>query len=150
MTKAIPNGFNSVTPFFMSKDPDNFIQFLEDALDAEIIHLLRQKNGQIWHAQLKIGNSMILIGDSMGKEAPPMNIYIYTEDVDAMYHKAIKAGGTSVLEPADQFYGDRNGGVKDKFGNTWWIATHIEDVSDDEMKKRARAYEEKMKTQKAA
>lgn len=144
MTKSIPDGFHSVTPFFMSKDVDGLIKFLKQALDAEVTHSIQQKDGKTWHAQVKIGNSMILIGDSMGKDAPPMNIYIYTEDADAMYKKAMAAGGQSVLEPADQFYGDRNGGVKDKFGNTWWIATHIEDVSDKEMKERAREFEKKM------
>jgi PhnB protein len=66
-------------------------------------------------------------------------IHLYVEDVDATYRRALEAGATSVREPADQFYGDRSGGVKDRFGNQWWIATHVEDVPPDEMKRRAKA-----------
>lgn len=143
MTKAIPDGFHSVTPFFMSKDVDGLTRFLEQAFDAKVTHSLKQKDNKTMHAQVLIGNSMILIGDSMGKDAQPMNIYIYTKDADAMYKKAVAAGGESIQQPADQFYGDRNGGIKDKFGNTWWVATHIEDVSDNEMQKRASEFEKK-------
>ncbi len=70
----------------------------------------------------------------------PGSIYLYVKDTDATYQRALKAGATSVMEPADQFYGDRNAGVKDPIGNMWWIATHIEDISPEEMKKREKDY----------
>lgn len=101
------------------------------------------------HATLKIGNSMIMIADSSEyAKASPVMLYLYVPDADAAYQKAIKAGGTSIMEPADQFYGDHSGGVKDPAGNSWFVGTHVEDVSATELKKRAE--EELKKRSKAA
>ncbi len=92
------------------------------------------------HAQVKIGDSFVMMGEPMGEFQPmPASIYLYVEDTDATYQRALEAGATSIMEPADQFYGDRNAGVKDPFGNLWWIGTHIEDVSPEEIEKRAKA-----------
>ena len=92
------------------------------------------------HAEVKLGDSFIMMGEPMGEfKAMPASLYLYVPDTDATYARVIKAGGTSIMEPADQFYGDRNAGVKDTSGNHWWIGTHIEDVSPDELSKRAEA-----------
>jgi uncharacterized glyoxalase superfamily protein PhnB len=92
------------------------------------------------HAEVTIGDSVIMMGEPMGEFKPmPCMIYVYVEDTDAVYKQALKAGATSVMEPADQFYGDRNAGVKDMAGNLWWIATHVEDVAPEELEKRAQA-----------
>lgn len=92
------------------------------------------------HAEVKIGDSVIMMGEPMGDFKPmPGSIYLYVKDTDATYRKAIQAGAVSIMEPADQFYGDRSAGVKDPLGNFWWIATHIEDVPPEELARRAAA-----------
>jgi uncharacterized glyoxalase superfamily protein PhnB len=95
-------------------------------------------DGSIMHASLKIGNSMLMLADvSEHAKATSVMLYLYVPDVDATYQRAIKAGATSVMEPSDQFYGDRSGGVRDFAGNTWFFGTHIEDVTPDELKRRS-------------
>ena len=90
------------------------------------------------HAQLRIGDSIVMISDaSAHAKATPVMLYLYVPNVDAAYQLALKAGATSIMEPADQFYGDRSGGVKDAAGNSWFFGTHVEDVAPAEMKKRA-------------
>jgi PhnB protein len=145
MVQVTPKGFHSVTPFFMASDPDKFVEFLKKGVGAQVVSELRGQNGKIMHAQIKIGDSMIMLGDAMGNKTDPMAMYIYLDKPDEAYQRALDAGATSITEPSDQFYGDRNAGVKDPFGNTWWFARHIEDVADDEMKKRAREFEKKQK-----
>ena len=97
-------------------------------------------NGTVAHAELKIGDSMVMIGDA-GDQWPVKTgqVYLYLEDCDRFYKQALAAGATSVREPADQFYGDRNATVNDAFGNTWSIGTHVEDVSSEEMERRMQA-----------
>jgi PhnB protein len=98
-------------------------------------------DGSIMHAEVKIGDSMVMMGEASEKwKAMPCAIYLYVNDADAAYKRALKAGATSTMEPSDQFYGDRQSGVKDPSDNTWWIATHKEDVSSDELKKRAQEF----------
>ena len=97
--------------------------------------------GTIMHAELKIGNSMVMLGEATDAHKPmPAKIALYVEDTDAWYKRALTAGAKSLQEPADQFYGDRGAGVTDPAGNQWWIHTRIEDVSPEEIKKRAEAY----------
>jgi uncharacterized glyoxalase superfamily protein PhnB len=117
------------------------IEFLQKAFDAKQTHPATSRpDGTIMHAEVKIGDSHVMMGEPMGDTAPiPGSLYLYVEDVDATYRRAMSAGGISLMEPADQFYGDRNAGVKDQAGNTWWIGTHIEDVSPEELAKRAAA-----------
>jgi PhnB protein len=139
--KAIPEGFHTITPYLIVKDASKFIDFAKQAFDAQEIHRTAQPDGTVMHAQLKIGDSMIMLGEAMGEWKPiPAALYLYVNDVDQVYKQAIKAGATSVMEVADQFYGDRHGGVKDAYGNQWWIATHIEDVSPDELERRSQAF----------
>jgi len=147
--KPIPKGFHTVTPYLIVEGAKKTISFMEQALGAQHDHepTLRP-DGTIMHATLKIGDSMVMISDaSEHAKAMPVMLYLYVPDVDAAYQRAIKAGATSIMEPADQFYGDRSGGVKDAAGNSWVFGTHIEDVTPAELKKRA---EEAFKKQKAA
>jgi PhnB protein len=96
--------------------------------------------GAVLHAEVRIGDSMLMLTDGGGDWKPmPAALYLYVNDADATYQRALTAGATSVMEPVTQFYGDRHGGVKDPSGNIWWIATHVEDVSPEELRKRAEA-----------
>ena len=138
--KPIPNGYHTVTPYLLVSGVRKLIDFLKNAFDAEVSECMDAPDGTVMHAQVKIGDSFIMMGDPRGTCEPTRaSLYLYVPDMDAVYRQAIKAGGTSVMEPADQIYGDRNAGVKDPVGNTWWIATHIEDVPPDELSKRAAA-----------
>jgi PhnB protein len=102
---------------------------------------MSRPDGTIAHAEVRIGDSAVMMGEPMGEQQPrPATLYLYVNDTDAVYQRALQAGATSLMEPADQFYGDRNAGVQDVFGNYWWIGTHKEDVSPEELKKRAEAH----------
>lgn len=138
MTKPIPEGFHTLTPFIMVKGARRVVEFMKKAFDAQEISSLNHPNGTLWHAQLKIGDSMIMVGDTMDEHPDAYcSVYLYVPDVDAVYRKALTAGARTIMEPEDQFYGDRSGGVKDPVGNIWWLGTHIEDVSDEELQRRA-------------
>jgi PhnB protein len=139
--KAIPQGYHSVTPYLVVPGVAKLIEFLQQAFGAVLSHPPSSRpDGTIMHAEVKLGDSFIMMGEPMGEfKAMPASLYLYVPDTDATYARAIKAGGTSIMEPADQFYGDRNAGVKDTSGNHWWIGTHIEDVAPDELSKRAEA-----------
>jgi len=109
------------------------------ALGAQFVfEPMKRPDGKIMHAELRIGDSVVMISDASERaKATSAMVHVYVPNVDAVYQKALKAGGTSVMEPADMFYGDRSGGVKDPAGNQWHIGTHVEDVSPAELKKRA-------------
>jgi PhnB protein len=97
--------------------------------------------GRIAHAEVRIGDSVIMMGGATEQwPAAPAALYVYVEDTDAAYQRGLAAGATSLQEPADQFYGDRTAGVRDRFGNQWFIGTHIEAMSDEEMKRRGQEY----------
>jgi uncharacterized glyoxalase superfamily protein PhnB len=137
--KPIPDGFHTVTPYFAGRDAAGLIAFLKRAFDAQEIDRLATPDGTVMHATVKIGDSMAMIGhvtDPNYKLMPAM-LHLYVQDCDAVYKKAIQAGGKSVMEPTDQFYGDRSGAVDDPAGNQWWIATRKEDLSNEELMKRA-------------
>lgn len=137
--QLIPEGFHTITPYFVVKGADQLVDFLKRAFQAEEIFIHRTPEGGIGHAQLRIGDSMLMLGEAMEPWQPmTASLYLYVPDTDAVYHRAIEAGGKSLMEPADMFYGDRNGGVQDPFGNQWWIATHIKDVSPEELQKAAK------------
>lgn len=141
VVKPIPEGFHTVTPYLLVKGVAQVLDFLKQAFDAKEITRSAMPDGTVMHAQVKIGDSFVMMGEAGGPWQPmPGSIYLYVPDTDATYKRALKAGATSVMEPADQFYGDRNAGVKDSVGNMWWISTHVEDVSPEEMKKREEAY----------
>ncbi len=144
--KPIPDGFHTITPYLMIKDAPAFIDFVKKAFNAKEISRTNAPDGSIMHGELKIGDSMMMItGASEKFPATSSYYYLYVTNTDEIYKQALNAGATSEMEPADQFYGDRSAGVKDPFGLIWWIGTHIEDVSPEEMKKRE---EEFMKNKK--
>ncbi len=137
--KPIPDGYHTVTPYLTVEDPGAVIEFLKKAFDAQETFAMRDHNGKIQHAEVKVGNSMLMLGAAHDQwKSRPGNFYVYVEDCDAGYHKALAAGGKSLSEPQTQFYGDRHGGVTDAQGNNWWVATHVEDVSSADLELRAK------------
>ena len=147
--KWIPDGYHSVTPHLINENASRLIEFLQLAFEAEEITRLSWPDGRIMHAELKIGDSIIMIGEASGEWKPmPASIALYVENVDATYARALEAGATSIREPANQFYGDRSGGVKDLAGNHWWIATHVEEIPPQELRLRAEQWmKERIHTQ---
>jgi len=140
--KPVPDGYHAVTPFLNLRDADAVIAFLKKAFDAaDVYEPLRRPDGKIQHAEVDIGDSRIMISEECD-EAPATvsTLYLYVPDVDRVYRQAIAAGATSIVAPADMFYGDRSGGVRDASGNNWFIATRKEDLSRAEMGKRAEAF----------
>jgi len=138
--KPIPEGYHTVTPYLVVEGAAKLIDFVKAALGAEERMRMAQPDGTIMHAEVAIGDSVIMLADAGGENQPmPAMIHLYVEDADAAYQRALQAGAISLREPADQFYGDRSAGVRDAFGNQWWLATHIEDVSPEEMAKRSAA-----------
>jgi uncharacterized glyoxalase superfamily protein PhnB len=140
-SKPIPEGYRSVTPYLLVPNVPKLIEFLKNAFGAEEAYPpFAGPDGRIMHAEVKVGDSILMMGEPMGEFGPmPASLYLYVSDTDATYQSALKAGATSVMEPANQFYGDRSAGVKDPTGNVWWIATHVEDVPPEELSKRAEA-----------
>ena len=140
VVKPIPAGYHTVTPYLVVSGAAQLIDFMKQVFAAEELSRMARPDGTIMHAEVKIGDSRVMLGEASGEAAAmPAMIHLYVEDMDAVYQKALQAGATSLREPEDQFYGDRLGGVKDAFGNQWWLATHIEDVSPEEMARRAAA-----------
>lgn len=136
----IPEGYHTATPYLVVPGVAKLIDFLKQAFGAEERERMAQPDGRIMHAEVKIGNSIIMMGEpSAEMEAMPAMIYLYVPDADTAYKRALQAGAKSVMEPADQFYGDRSGGVEDASGNKWWVATHKEEISREEMGRRAEA-----------
>ncbi|MBR0692610.1 VOC family protein [Bradyrhizobium lablabi] len=137
--KPIPDGYHTITPYIVVDDAERIIRFMKDAFGAQpVFEPMMRPDGKVMHAEFKIGTSIVMIADSSERaKATSTMLYLYVPNVDAVYQMALKAGATSVMEPMDQFYGDRSGGVKDPAGNHWHIGTHIEDVSPTELKKRA-------------
>lgn len=137
----IPSGYHTVTPYLTVNNARNEIDFLKRAFDAKTSEVLSpDSDGSIRHAELKIGDSMIMLGQARDQwKARPTALYLYVPDCDGWYRRAMQAGAKSLMEPADQFYGDRNAGVEDPEGNYWWIGTHIEDVAPGELQRRMEA-----------
>jgi PhnB protein len=137
--KPVPEGYHTVTPYLVVDGADKIISFMKEAFGAQpVFEPMMRPDGKVMHAEFRIGNSIVMIADASERaKATSAMLYIYVPNVDAVYQMALKAGGTSVMEPADMFYGDRSGAVTDPAGNRWHIGTHIEDVSPAELKKRA-------------
>ncbi len=135
--RPIPEGYHTVTPYLVVPGLGTVIEFVKRAFGATEIGRFEGPDNRIMHAEVKIGDSIVMMGEPHGDIQPrPGVLHLYVEDTDAAYRRAIEAGGRSLREPADQFYGDRSGGVQDPAGNQWWISTHVEDVSAEEMKRR--------------
>jgi len=137
--KPVPEGFHTVTPYLVVDGAEKIVRFMTEAFGAKpVFDPMMGPGGKIMHAEFKIGDSILMISDSSERaHATSATLHLYVPNVDAIYQKALKAGATSLMEPADQFYGDRSCGVVDPAGNRWHIGTHIEDVSPAELKKRA-------------
>lgn len=136
--KAIPDGYRTITPYLLVDGVGSYIEFLKNGLGAEEVDRSETPNGTVIHAAVRIGDSMVMMGQAPpdGKPTSAM-LYMYVQDVDAVYEQALAAGGKSIREPRDEFYGDRTGGVADPAGNQWWVATHLEDVDREEINRRA-------------
>lgn len=144
--KPIPEGYHSVTPYLIIKGAAAAIDYYKKVFGATELFRIQAPEGKIGHAEIKIGNSPIMLADEhpeMGFVSPqtlggsPVGLMIYVDDVDTMFTQAISAGGQQLKALENQFYGDRSGTLKDPFGHTWTVATHIEDVPPEEMEKRA-------------
>jgi PhnB protein len=136
--RSVPEGLYTVTPSLIVDGAADLIEFLKRVFDASEIMRLTFPDGLVMHAQLRIGDSIIMIADAHGGRRPvPGALYVHVKDPDATYERAMHAGATSLMPPADQFYGDRMGCIQDAAGNIWMVAKHIEDVTPEEMKRRA-------------
>ena len=144
----IPAGYHSITPYLCIKNAADAIEFYKKALGAVEVMRMNGPDGKVGHAEIKIGDSHLMIADEhpeMNFRSPqtiggsPVFLMVYVEDVDAVVQQAIDTGATLQRPIANQFYGDRTGSVDDPFGYTWYIATHIEDVPVEELEKRAAA-----------
>lgn len=143
----IPSGFHTATPYLIAKDAGAAIEFYKRAFGATEIERITDENGAVRHGEFKIGDSPFMITDEhpdfpawqspLSRGGSPVHIYLYVEDVDASFKQAISCGATELLPVQDQFYGDRSGGLTDPFGHVWYIATHIEDVSAEEIMRRS-------------
>lgn len=143
--KAQPDGYHSITPYLITHDAAGAIEFYKQAFGATELMRLPGPGGKVMHAEIKVGDSPIMLADEfpdMGIHSAkslggsPVSLMIYTEDADAMFARAIAAGATEQKPLADQFYGDRSGTIGDPFGHSWTIASHIEDVSPEEIDRR--------------
>jgi len=133
----IPEGYGAVTPYLIVKDADKLLKFVSTVFDARVHEEHRLPDGTVMHADVIIGEAHVMMGQVNDKWREMLGaILVYVPDADATYHRALAAGGTSVQELTTHFYGDRSGGVTDPCGVTWWISTHVEDVSPDEMARR--------------
>jgi uncharacterized glyoxalase superfamily protein PhnB len=137
-TKPVPDTYHTVTPYLVVKRAAQLVDFITRAFGAREVHVMKGPNGEVRHGDFTVGDSHVMLGEASGPwPSQPCSLYVYLPDCDATYKQAVAAGGTSVQEPKTQFYGDRHGAVKDPCGNTWWIATHVEDVSPSELERRA-------------
>jgi PhnB protein len=135
--KPIPEGYHTVTPYLIVQGAETLIEFLTQAFAAKETCRTLHPEGCIMHAEVRIGDSVIMVSEAKEECKPmPSFIYLYVENTDAIYDRALQAGATSMTEPKDEFYGDRTAGVKDLTGNHWWIATHQEEVSPAEIDER--------------
>jgi PhnB protein len=154
--KPIPDGYHSITPYLTVDNAKEAIDFYKRAFDAKETVRMDGPDGKISHAELKIGDSMLMVSDAMrGARTPralngtPVNIFLYVDDVDTVFNRARSAGAKVDAPVEDMFWGDRYGKLTDPFGHSWFVATHKEDVAPAEMKKRAQAAMEKIHHQHA-
>ena len=154
MTKPIPDGYNSVTPYLVVDDAERAIEFYTQAFGAEEKFRLPMGENRIGHAEIKIGDSFVMLADEFpemnhlgpnSRGGPTSSIVLYVEDVDSSFKKALDAGAKEQRPVENQFWGDRMGTLTDPFGHQWSLATHVEDVSESEMQTRMEAFSTKQK-----
>jgi PhnB protein len=152
----VPTGYHTVTPYFTIRGASRAIDFYKKAFGATEVYRMEGPQGRVMHAELKIGDSMIMLGDEvpgMGNKSPETlggttaGIMLYVDDVDKVFNQAVAAGAKSETPVADQFWGDRYGKLVDPFGHSWSVATHKEDVAPAEMEKRMKEAMAKMAAQ---
>ena len=133
--KPVPDDYTAITPYLVAEDAPRLLDFLAEGFGAVERMRMPMPDGSIAHAEVEIGGAPVMLGSANAPDFPPLaaQIHLYVEDVDAVYAQAVSAGATPVAEPADQFYGDRIARVLDTAGNHWSIATHIADVTEEEM-----------------
>ena len=143
--KTQPEGYHAVTPYLICQNAVAAIEYYTQVFNAVEMSVMKHEDGRVAHAELKIGDSVIMLADeapAMGALSPhtvggtPVSLLLYVPDVDATFAKAIALGGTLERDIATQFYGDRTGGLIDPSGHKWYLATHVEDVSPEEMRRR--------------
>jgi PhnB protein len=146
--KPVPDGYHTVTPYLIFNAAGDAVAFYKKALGAEEVMRIGGPGGKIGHAEIRIGDSRIMLADEHPElqalspktiGGSPVSIHLYVEDVDTAVERAVKAGAKLIRPVADQFYGDRVGGIEDPFGYRWFIATHKEDLTIDEIHRRASA-----------
>ena len=138
--KPIPDGYTAVTPYLIVGDVDKLLEFLKSAFGAHVTAVHRDGEGRVMHGDVTIGDAHIMMGQANATWGEKLgSIHLYVPDSDAAYRSAIDAGGKSIYEPTTHFYGDRSAGVEDPCGVTWWISTHVEEVSAEEMQRRMQA-----------
>jgi PhnB protein len=147
-TKAIPEGYRTVSPYLAVEDAASAVDYYVSAFGAKEVVRMDAPGGKIGHAELEVGDSRIMLSDPFpgaSTQSPKQlggtsaSVFMYVEDVDAVVQRAVDAGATLTTEVADQFWGDRFGAITDPFGHVWSIATHVEDVPPEEMAARAEA-----------
>jgi len=147
-TQPIPEGYSTISPYLAVDDAAEAIEYYKKAFGAEETERMEAPGGKIGHAELKIGDSHVMLSDPFPQASttPPKelggtsaSIFMYVEDVDAVVQKAVAAGATVTMEVEDQFWGDRFGSITDPFGHNWSIATHIEDLTPEEIEERGKA-----------
>jgi PhnB protein len=146
--KPIPEGYQSVTPYLAIEGAAKAIEYYKNAFGAKERTRMDTPDGKVGHAELEIGDSLVMLSDALPQfttKSPTelggttASVFLYVEDVDAVVKQAVEAGGTVAMEVADQFWGDRLGSVTDPFGHSWLIATHVENVTPEEIAERTKA-----------
>jgi PhnB protein len=154
-TQAIPKGYHSVTPSLVVAGAAKAIDFYKKALGAEELMRFPGPDGSVMHAEIRIGDSTIMLADEMpeqGGRSPksyggtPVSFFVYKENVDAAWKRAVDAGAKEIMPLDNQFWGDRTGCLEDPFGHRWWLAQHVEDLTPEEMQKRGEAFFSQMQT----
>jgi uncharacterized glyoxalase superfamily protein PhnB len=151
MAKSTPEGYHTVTPSFTFKDSKKAIEFYKKAFGAKVLDIFPNLSGTgTMHATIQIGNSILMMGDEMPSEncpksaetlgSSPISLFVYVPDADAAFKQAVAAGGIATMPVADMFWGDRAGSIRDPFGYSWMIATHKQDLNQDEIRKRAETF----------
>jgi PhnB protein len=147
--KSTPDGYHSVTPYLIVKGAADAIDYYRRAFGATELMRMASPNGKIGHAEIRIGDSAIMLADEqpeMGRRSPlslggaGVGLMIYVERVDEVFKRAVASGAKQLQPVKDQFYGDRSGTLQDPFGHTWTVATHVEDIAPDEMRRRAEKF----------
>jgi PhnB protein len=142
--RPVPPGYHTVTPYLVVKNGGKALDYYQEAFGTTDVKRMDAPDGRIMHAEFKIGDSMVMLSEEMGPNrspesfgGSPVSIFLYVEDVDSVFNRAVKAGAKADMPPQDMFWGDRFGKLTDPFGHHWALATHIEDVAPEEMDKRA-------------